>query len=73
MPMKTCADTSGRIASSVTPSAASSTSRTAAVAPGQPPVALAAARAQSGAHGGDATPSPPLAARRARAHRSGHG
>ena len=33
MPMKTCADTSGRIASNVTPSAASSTSRTAAVAP----------------------------------------
>src|SRR5512147_2869450 len=33
MPMKTCADTRGRIASSVTPSAASRTSRMAAVAP----------------------------------------
>ena len=48
MPMKTCADTSGRIASNVAPSAASRTSRTAAAAPGQPPVALAAARAHDG-------------------------
>ena len=48
IPRKTCTDTSGRIARMVTPSAASRTSRTAAVAAGQAPVALAAARPHAG-------------------------